>query len=59
MITLNTLLFGVLAGLISFKIVLLTGAAVLLVHGLTENVRRRTVARTPVPVRQRRLDVRA
>jgi hypothetical protein len=59
MITLNTLLFGVLAGLISFKIVLLAAAAILLVHGLTQRARQRRVAPAPAPVRHRRLDVRA
>ena len=59
MITLNTLLFGVLAGLISFKLVLLAAAAVLLVHGLAERARQRRVARAPAPVRRRRLDVHA
>lgn len=59
MIFLNTLLFGVLAGLISFKIVLLAAAAVLLMHGLTERARLRQVAPAPAPVRHRRLDVRA
>ena len=57
MITVNSLLFGVLAGLISFKILLLAAAAVLFAHGLTERVRQRRVA--PAPVRHRRLDVRA
>jgi len=57
MITLNSLLFGILAGLISLKVVLLAAAAVLLVHGLTVRARRRQVA--PTPVRHRRLDVHA
>ena len=57
MITLNALLFGVLAGLISLKVVLLAAAAILLLHGLTERVRQRRLA--PAPVRHRRLDVRA
>ncbi len=57
MITLNALLFGVLAGLISLKVVLLAAAAILLLQGLTERVRQRRLA--PAPVRHRRLDVRA
>lgn len=57
MITVSSLLYGVLAGLISLKVILLAAAAVLLVHGLTERARRRRLA--PAPVRQRRLDVRA
>jgi hypothetical protein len=57
MITLNALLFGILAGLISLKVVLLAAAAVLLVHGLRVRARQRQVAR--IPVRHRRLDVHA
>jgi hypothetical protein len=57
MITLTSLLYGVLAGLISLKVVLLAAAAVLLLHGLTERVRQRRLA--PAPVKHRRLDVRA
>jgi hypothetical protein len=57
MITLTSLLYGVLAGLISLKVVLLAAAAVLLVHGLTERVRQRRLA--PAPVKHRGLDVRA
>ncbi len=57
MITVNSLLYGVLAGLISLKVILLAAAAVLLVHGLTERARQRRLA--PGPVRHRRLDVRA
>ena len=57
MITVNSLLYGVLAGLISLKVILLAAAAVLLVHGLTERARQRRLA--PGRVRHRRLDVRA
>jgi hypothetical protein len=59
MITVNSLLYGVLAGLISLKVVLLAAAAVLLVHGLTAGIRQRRLAPAPAPVRHRRLDVRA
>jgi len=59
MITLNSLLFGILAGLVTFKVVLLAAAAVLFVYGMTERTRRRKLALAPVPVRHRRLDVHA
>jgi len=59
MITLNSLLFGILAGLVTFKVVLLAAAAVLFVYGMTERARRRKLAPAPVPVRHRRLDVHA
>jgi len=57
MITLNGLLMGILAGAITFKVVLLTIAAVLVVHGLRAGLRQKTVtaARAPAPVRK--LDV--
>ena len=59
MIAIETLLFGLLGGLIGLKVALLAAAAVLLVYGLTVHTRQRKVTSAPVPVRQRRLDVRA
>ncbi len=65
MITLNGLLIGIVAGAITFKVVLLAIAAVLVAHGLMAGLRQQTVTpvRAPVPVprrkttRQRKLDV--
>ena len=59
MMTINSLLFGILAGLISFKIVLLAAATMLFVYGLTERARQRATIPATVPVRHRKLDVHA
>jgi uncharacterized membrane protein len=57
MITTHSILFGILAALISLKVVLLAVAAVLFVYGIREQNRQRLV--TPVSTRKyRRLDVR-
>ena len=56
---LDTVLFGMLAGIITLKVALLAAAAVLLVHGLTERVRQRKVASAAVAVKQPGLDVHA
>jgi hypothetical protein len=48
MTVLDTVLFGMLAGIITLKVTLLAAAAVLLVYGLTERVRQHKV--TPVVV---------
>jgi len=56
---LDTLLFGMLAGVISLKVALLAAAAVLLVYGLTERVRQRKIAPAAVAVKQPGLDVHA
>ena len=59
MIAIDTLLFGLLSGLIGLKVALLAAAAVLFVYGLTAHARQHKVTSAPVPVRQRRLDVHA
>jgi hypothetical protein len=59
MTILNTVLFGVLAGLVSLKIVLLAAAAVLFVHGMTQRVAQRRAVPVPARVRPPRLDVHA
>ena len=53
----NTVLFGILAGLVTLKIALLAAAAVLFVHGLMQRVGQPAAAPAAVPVRHRRLDV--
>jgi hypothetical protein len=55
MITLNSLLTGFLAGLITFKVILLAVAAVLIVHTILERNRQRAAA--PARARHHRLDV--
>jgi len=57
MIAINSLLYGLVAGLIGLKIALLAVAAVLLLYTLTARSRQHKVA--PAPVRRRRLDVHA
>ncbi|MGB5298187.1 MAG: hypothetical protein WBN08_04535 [Thiogranum sp.] len=57
MITINTLLYGLVAGLVGLKIALLAVAAVLFVYTLTERTRQHEAA--PAPVRRKRLDVQA
>jgi len=59
MTILDTVLFGMLAGLITLKVALLAAAAVLLVYGLTERIRQRKVAPAKVPVKHPGLDVHA
>jgi len=56
---LDTVLFGILAGVITLKVALLGAAAVLLVYGLTERIRQRKVAPAAVAVKQPGLDVHA
>lgn len=58
MMTLDSLLLGILAGLVIFKFVLLAAAAVLFAQMLTHRARQRTGAHSPVPAGHRRLDVR-
>jgi hypothetical protein len=48
MTVLDTVLFGMLAGIITLKVTLLASAAVLLVCGMSERIRQRKV--TPVVV---------
>jgi len=59
MMTIETLLLGLVGGLVGLKIGLLATAALLFVYGLTEHARQRKVVRVPAPVRQPRLDVHA
>jgi len=57
MITINTFLYGLVAGLVGLKIALLALAAVLFVYTLTERARQHEAE--PAPVRRGRLDVHA
>lgn len=59
MTILDTILFGMLAGIITLKVALLAAAAVLLVHGLTQTIRQHRVAPEKVPVKHPGLDVHA
>jgi hypothetical protein len=56
---LDTVLFGMRAGVITMKVALLAAAAVLLVYGLTERVRQRNVAPALAAVKPPGLDVHA
>ena len=56
---LDTVLFGLLAGVITLKVALLAAAAVLLVYGLTERIRQRRMAPAVVAVKQPGLDAHA
>jgi hypothetical protein len=55
MIATNSLLFGIVAALITLKVVLLAAAAVLFVFSLTERIRQRQLAHAPAPNKHRRL----
>ena len=59
MFTINSLLYGLVAGLVGLKFVLLGFAAVLLVYTLTERNRQRKIASVRTPARPPRLDVHA
>lgn len=59
MTILDTVMFGMLAGVITLKVALLAAAAVLLVYGLTERVRQREAVPAAVAVKHPELDVRA
>ena len=59
MITIDSLLFGLVGGLVGLKFVLLGLAAVLFVYTLTERNRQRKMASARAPVRPPRLDVHA
>ena len=56
---LDTVLFGMLAGVITLKVALLATAAVLLLYGLTKRIRRRKVTPAALAARQPGLDVHA
>ena len=51
MIGIDTLLFGLVAGLIGFKFAMLATATVLLIYAITGRARRRKAARVPAPGR--------
>ena len=59
MIAIETLLFGVVAGLLGLKLVLLAVAAVLFVNVLMQRARQRRMVRAPKPVRRPGIDVHA
>ena len=59
MTILDTILFGMLAGVITLKAALLATAAVLLVYALTAQFRQRKDAPAGVRVKHSRLDVQA
>ena len=59
MITINSLLYGLVAGLVGLKFVLLGFAAVLFIYTLTERNRQRKMESVRAPVRPPRLDVHA
>jgi hypothetical protein len=57
MTILDTVLFGILAGVITLKVALLASAAVLLVCGMSERIRLRKVAPARVAVKHPGLDI--
>ena len=59
MIATDTLLFGLVAGLVGFKVILLAAAALLFVYGITQRSRHQKLARMKAPARRPRLDVHA
>jgi hypothetical protein len=59
MTILETVMFGMLAGIITLKVALLAAAAVLLVYSLTERILQRKVAPAVVAARHPKLDVHA
>ena len=59
MIAIDTLLFGLVAGLVGFKVVLLAAAALLFMYGVTRRSRQQKLARVKAPVRRPKLDVHA
>jgi hypothetical protein len=59
MITINTLLYGLLGGLVGLKVFLLGLAAVLFIYTLTERNQQRKMTSVPAPARPPRLDVHA
>ena len=59
MIAIESILYGLLGGLVGLKIFLLGLAAILFVYTLTERNRQRKMASVRVPARRPRLDVHA
>ena len=56
MITINSLLYGLVAGLVGLKVALLAAAAVLFLYTLMER-RQHRIASARAPARRQRLDV--
>jgi len=56
MTILDTLLFGIVAGVVTLKVALLATAAILLLHVLAERTRSHKRTRAPVQVRHPKLD---
>ncbi len=56
---LDTVLFGMLAGLVTLKVTLLAAAAVLLVHGLTAHIRQHNATPVKAPLKHPGMDVHA
>lgn len=52
----DTLLFGIVAGLVTLKVALLAAAAILLLHVLVKLTRRHKMAHAPAPVWHSKLD---
>jgi hypothetical protein len=59
MITINTLLYGLLGGLVGLKVFLLGLAAVLFIYTVTERNQQRKMTSVAAPARPPRLDVHA
>ena len=55
----DVILFGMLAGVVTLKVVLLAATVVLLVRGLTEQIRQRKVAPAVAAAKHPGLDVHA
>ncbi len=56
MTILDTLLFGIIAGLVTLKVALLATAAILLLHVLAKRTRPHRMAAAPVMSRHSKLD---
>ena len=59
MIAIDSILYGLLGGLVGLKVFLLGLAAILFVYTLTERTRQRKMASVRAPDRRPRLDVHA
>jgi len=59
MTILDTILFGMLAGVITLKVALLAAAAMLLVYGLTARIRQLKGTHEKVPLKHPGLDLHA
>ena len=53
----DAVVFGIVAGLVTLKVVLLAAAALLLVHVLTGRARQRKAATARLPARHPKLDI--